>query len=199
MSLTVNTLADALKTVFENMKDNRAFATGFAEAVADYAGSGTVTTADAGTVSAGEFVGAGTGALTCSAALCGDIVYAACEAMNTMPSGGNEYLAAQMALGIDTMIAGGTVETDVSGTVTPPSGIPAPLSGTAEGGMTGIPAPMEAAFLSAFLAMNGMTEGGNDYLAGQCASAVDAYLKAAAVKTSGEGALSGSTGAGTMA
>jgi hypothetical protein len=96
------------------------------------------------------------------------------------------------------MLTGGSVETDVSGTCVPPSGPGFPLSGSAKGTMTGDPAPMEEAFFSAFEAMNAMSEGNNDYMAVQCTAAIDAYLKACAVSTSGENALSGSAGAGNM-
>jgi hypothetical protein len=103
-----------------------------------------------------------------------------------------------MAEGVDAMIAGGVVGTDVTGVCTPPSGSPFSLSGSAEGSATGSPSPMEAAFFSVFEAMNAMSSGGNDYMAAQCAAAVDAYLKACAVGTEGKGALSGSRGTGKM-
>jgi len=64
--------------------------------------------------------------------------------------------------------------------------------------MTGVPAPMQAAFLSAYNSMGGMNSGNDDYMAQQIAVAVDAYLKAAVVKTRGDAALSGSAGTGKM-
>jgi hypothetical protein len=197
MSLPFSDFEDALKALFNDMSgDDRHFADGFAAAVRDYAESGDIATIDAGTVSAGVFAGAGKGSVTVKASDCADIVYAGARAM--AGKGGNDILAADMAKGIDTMIANGTVKTDVSGVCTPPSGSPFTLSGSAEGTMTGAPSPMEAAFFSAFEAMNGMTEGQNDYMAARCAAVITAYLKASVVNTQGKNALSGSIGNGKI-
>jgi hypothetical protein len=197
MSLPFSDFVSALKAVFNDMSgDDRKFSDDFAAAVKDYAESGDIATADAGTVSEGEFTGEGKGGITVTALDCADIVYAGTQAM--VETGGNDVLAAKMSEGVDTMITNGKVETDVSGTCTPPSGSAFPLSGTAEGAMTGIPAPMEAAFFSAFEAMNPMSEGNNDYMAVQCATAIDSYLTEAVVDTEGKDALSGSAGEGKM-
>jgi hypothetical protein len=197
MSLPFSDFVDALKTAFNDMSgDDREFSDSFAAAVKNYAESGNIATADAGTVSAGAFTGAGKGGITVAASDCADIVYAGAQAM--AGTGGNGVLAATMAKGVDTMIASGKVETDVSGTCTPPSGSPFPLSGAAEGAMAGIPAPMEAAFFSAFETMNSMSEGNNDYMAVQCATAIDSYLTKAVASTKGKNALSGSAGQGKM-
>jgi hypothetical protein len=197
MSLPFSNFKNSLKTIFNNMSgDDRKFADGFAAAVKDYAESGKIATTDAGTVSAGVFTGAGEGGITVTASDCADIVYAGTQAMQG--TGGNDILAAKTAGGVDTMIVNGKIETSVSGTCTPPSGPPFLLSGTAEGTMTGLPAPMEAAFFSAFEAMNSMSEGNNDYMALQCAMAIDAYLTKAAANTKGKSALSGSIGVGKM-
>jgi hypothetical protein len=198
MSLPFSAFENALKAVFNDMSgDDRKFSDGFAAAVKDYAESGTITTADAGTVSAGAFTGKGEGGITVEASECADIIYAGTRAM--LGTGGNDVLAAKMAEGVDTMIAGGKAVTDVSGVCVPPSGSPFTLSGSAEGAMTGVPAPMEAAFFSAFEAMNSMSEGGNDYMAAQCAAAVNDYLISSVVNTKGKAALSGSSGTGKMA
>jgi hypothetical protein len=197
MSLPSSTFENALKTIFNDMSgDDRKFSDSFAAAVKAYAESGTITTADAGTVSAGAFTGAGQGSITVKASECADIIYAGTRAM--LGTGGNDVLAAKMAEGVDTMIANGKAVTDVSGVCVPPSGSPFTLSGSAEGAMTGVPAPMEAAFFSAFEAMNSMSEGGNDYMAAQCAAAINAYLTKAVVNTQGKNALSGSVGVGKM-
>jgi hypothetical protein len=197
MSLVVSVLEGALKTVFNDMSgDDRKFSDAFAAAVKDYAESGHIATVDTGTVSAGVFAGAGSGSVTLTASDCADIVYAGTQAMSG--TGGNDVLAAKMAEGVDAMIANGSVGTGVSGACTPPSGPAFTLSGSAEGAMAGVPAPMEAAFFSAFEAMNAMSEGNNDYMAARCAAAIDGYLTGAAVSTEGQGALAGSAGAGKM-
>jgi hypothetical protein len=197
MSLPFPGFVSALKAVFNDMSgDGRKFSDGLAAAVKDYAESGDIATADAGTVSAGVFAGTGKGGITVTASDCADLVYAGTQTMRE--TGGNDVLAAKMAEGVDAMIANGKAGTDVSGTCTPPSGSPFTLSGTAEGTMTGIPAPMEAAFFSAFQAMNAISEGNNDYMAVQCATAIDSYLTEAVVGTKGKDALSGSAGAGKI-
>jgi hypothetical protein len=177
--------------------DNSVFADKVAKAVKDYAESGLISTADAGTISAGVFAGAGTGKIACDDGPCADAILSACDAMNS-DGGGNEYLAKELAAAIHAMIESGTVETDVSGAAVPPSGGSVPVSGKAEGVMAGVPAPMEASLLSAFLDMNDMTTGGDDYMASQMAAAIDTYLKACAVSAAGKEALSGSAGTGAM-
>jgi hypothetical protein len=198
MSLPFSGFVSALKVIFNNMSGiDRQFSDNFAAAVKDYAESGVISTVDKGAVSAGAFAGAGEGGITVTASDCADIVYAGTQAM--LRVGGNNVLAAKMAEGVDTMITNGEVATAVSGTCTPPSDPSFPLSGAAKGVMTGVPAPMEAAFFSAFETMNPMSEGNNDYMAAQCAAAIHDYLTKAVVTTEGQGALSGSTGTGNMA
>jgi hypothetical protein len=96
------------------------------------------------------------------------------------------------------MVSAGTVSTEVTGVMTTPDG-PKPLAGTATGTMAGAAASLQVAFLQAFNDMTGITEGGDAYMAGKMADAVDAYLKAAVVSTEGENALEGSAGTGSMA
>ena len=64
--------------------------------------------------------------------------------------------------------------------------------------MTCIQAPLFASIKSAFASMGNMIEGGNEYLATQLASAIDTYLKAGIVATTGQSKLAGSLGTGTI-
>ncbi|MDR1905168.1 MAG: hypothetical protein LBQ88_23165 [Treponema sp.] len=201
MALNATTLKNDLLNAFRSMTDGEdsVFAEGIATSTDDYTESGSIVTADAGPVSGGAFAGAGNGDNTTDNQICRGIVLAACNAMRTMTTGGNAYLAAQLAHAIHSMVMGGEVNTDVVGVVTPPpSASPFPRNGKAKGQQLGVSAPMQAAFLAAFTAMDGMTEGGDEYLAEQIATAVDAYLKAAVVNTNGQGALAGSKGIGAM-
>jgi len=116
-----------------------------------------------------------------------------------MTSGGDAYLAAQLATAVHTMVSAGEISCEVAGAVVTPAGAVSTLSGTAKGTLTCIPMPMQIAFLSAFQDMAAMTEGGNNYLAAQMAAALDAYLKAGAAATQGQGALAGSAGVGAIA
>jgi hypothetical protein len=201
MALAVSTLQRDFFDAFRSMTDgdDAVFADKVSAAADKYAESGGITTTDAGTIPAGAFTGAGTGSITCDASIAKKIILAACNAMQNMTTGGNEYLAAQLAAGIHSMVAAGQVKTNVTGTAVPPGSSPMPMAGAAAGSMTGVPAPMRAAFLAAFTAMDSMREDGDQYMARQMAAAVDAYLKAAVVNTRGSAALAGSTGAGNMA
>ncbi|MDR1072981.1 MAG: hypothetical protein LBL45_04815 [Treponema sp.] len=201
MGLNAATLKDDLLAVFRSMTDgdDAVFAEGAAASTDNYVESGSIVTADAGPVSGGVFVGAGNGGNTTDDQICRGIVLAACDAMRAMATGGNAHLAAQLSAGVHSMVMQGAVNADVTGMVTPPPPTPPfPRDGSAKGCQAGDPAPMQAAFLAAFTAMDGMAEGGDEHLAGQIAIAVDAYLKAAVVNTNGQGTLAGSVGIGAM-
>ena len=200
MSLNQDTLKNNLLSVFRNMTDgdDSYFAKEVSKKVANYAESGSIMTTDAGTVSAGVFAGSGNGSINVDSTVCEKIVYAACNTMSKMSAGGDVYFAAQLALGIDSMMSVGTVNTAVKGTVTPPSGTPVILAGTAKGTFTGVSTTLQGGFLAAFNAMANMKSGGDEYLAGQMATTITAYLKAGVITTQGQVALSGSIGAGSM-
>jgi hypothetical protein len=202
MSLNVQTITDDLLAAFRSMTDgdNKDFSEKVSTAMNDYTETGTINTTDSGTISAGAFAGQGSGNNTTDDSICEKIVYVACNTMNTMATGGNAYLAAQLALGIHSMVIQGEVKTNVNGTVTPPPPIsPFSLSGTAKGNQTGTAmAAMQASFLAAFTAMDAMTEGGDKYMAQQIAMATDVYLKSAVANTQGQGPLAGSAGVGAM-
>lgn len=200
MSLNQSKLKNDLLSIFRNMTDgdDRYFAREVSAKVADYAESGSISTTDAGTISQGAFVGSGNGSITVDSSICENIVYAACKAMAGMVTGGDAYLAAQLASGIDSMMIAGTVNTTVKGTVTPPSGTPFTTAGAAKGTFTGVMATLQSGFLAAFNSMATMTSGGDEYLAGQMATVITAYLKAGVIATQGQANLAGSIGAGSM-
>lgn len=202
MSLVVTTLKSDLLDCFENMNSSnngdRQFANEISVAVADYAQSGNVVTVDAGPVTGGAFAGGGSGSIAVQSSITENIIFAASIAMKTMLEGGDDYMALQIATGIQAMITAGQVETDVTGVLTPPTGTPSPMVGTAKGILTCIQAPLFASIKSAFASMKNMKEGGNEYLATQLASAIDTYLKAGIVATTGQSNLSGSLGTGTI-
>lgn len=200
MSLNQSKLKNDLLSIFRNMTDgdDRYFAREVSAKVADYAESGSITTTDAGTISQGAFVGLGNGSISVDSSICENIVYAACQATAKMTTGGDAYLAAQLASGIDSMMLAGTVNTTVKGTVTPPSNSPIPAAGTAKGTFTGVMATLQSGFLAAFNAMATMKSGGDEYLAVQMATVITAYLKAGVIATQGQANLAGSVGAGSM-
>jgi len=201
MGLNASALESDILEVFQSMTDDddKVFSEGISAAVKNFAESGGIATADAGTVSAGVYAGAGSGGITVDASVSEQIIHAACVVMRNMTTGGNTYLAMQIAAGIHAMILTGEVETDVTGQVTPPGGLPVALNGSAAGTMTGVPLPMQTAFANAYDAMDSMESGGDEYMAAQMATAINTYMTTAVVATSGSGALSGSVGAGAMA
>lgn len=199
MSLNVADLKDALYDAFTTMQDDADLAKKLSAAIADYAESGDITTTDSGQISAGTFAGSGSGKISVDSSVCENIIVAATDSMKSMVSGGDILFAAQIAAGIDAMMADGTVKTDVLGTATPPPpATPFPMGGKAEkkGGFVGVSATIQAAMAACFPVMLGMTEGGDDFFAAQLATAVTAYLKAGIITTNGTGALLGSTGSG---
>jgi hypothetical protein len=200
MALVVSTLQSDFLDAFKSMTDgdDTVFADEVSAVVDKYAESGSITTIDSGSIPAGKFSGAGTGKITCDAAICKNIIYTACMEMQNVLSGDNAYLAAQLASGIHGMVSDGQVRTNVTGTAIPPGSPSVPTSGNATGAMMGVLAHMQADFLSAFTAMDAMVENGDQYMAQQMAAAVDAYLKAAVVNTQGSAKLAGSVGIGNM-
>lgn len=201
MSLVQSKLKNDLLSAFQSMTDgdDSVFAKKVSKAVADYAQTGLVSTTDIGTISAGAFTGKGTGNISVQSSICENILIAACKAMSKMTSGGDVYLAAQMASGIHAMISAGEVKTSVVGTVIPPSGGSSPMAGQAKGSMIGVPATIQAGLIAAFNSMSKMSEGGDDYFAAQAATVITAYLKAAVITTNGTGSIAGSIGSGAMA
>lgn len=200
MSLIPNVLQNGLLSAFDAMKngDDGFFAKKVSEHIADYVKSGNVLTADVGAVPSGAFTGAGGGSIQVQPSICENIVLAACKAMTQMTEGGNVYLAAQLAAGITSMMSAGSVNTNVTGSVITPSGVPSPLAGTAKGIFTGVSTLLQGGFQAAFTAMDSMKENGNGYLASEIAKAVTAYLKAGVISTQGQAALLGSAGTGTL-
>lgn len=211
MSLVLSNLKKDLLSAFQSMTDgdDSVFAKKVSAAVADFAESGDIATVDAGPVSGGVFAGSGKGSISVDSSICEKIILAACKKMQTMTSGGDKYLAAQMESGIESMIKAGEVSTDVDGTVTAPNGATSTLSGNAKGVLSQVSSGSDSSddsesgiiksmLVSAFSAMQTMTSGGDKYFADELASAVESYLKAGVAATAGESALSGVTGTGAM-
>ena len=200
MSLSKSKLQNDVLSVLKNMTDgdDMYFARELSAKIADYAESGMITTTDSGSISAGTFSGAGTGSIKVDSSICQGIVFAACQAMLALTAGGNALLAAQLALGVDSMMSAGAVTTTVIGTVISPVGVPSGMGGTAKGTFKGTSAILQSGFMAAFSAMDSMTSGGDEYLAGEIASAVTDYLTAGTITTNGQGSISGSVGTGSM-
>ena len=205
MSLNKSQLESDLNDVFASMSDgdNSVFSDGISEALVAFVSGGSVTTVDAGTISAGVFSGGGSGSISVEPTACAKIIKDACDAMLTMPSGGNDYLAEELGKGIQKMADDAVVTTSVSGTVTPPSGSSYTMSGSAKGTITCDKTDLVTALKALFVKMYNDREeegyDGNADFAKELASEVYTYYTNGQVKTDGQGALSGSKGAGAVA
>lgn len=204
MAFNVSTLQTALANTFASMTngDNQVFADGIANAVVAFVGTGQVTTSDAGTISAGVFTGAGTGTLTVTASGCSGIIKSACDKMKGAPYDDN-YLAEQIGAGLQKMADDGEVNTSVSGNAVPPSGGSVPTSGSAKGTISCDSTDLIQALkdVASLMYQNKDVQGfdGNAKYAEEIAKAVKDFFTAGTISTDGQGALSGSSGSGTIA
>ena len=225
MALNKTGLQTALAKVFSDMGTEEAdhskpnatsefFAKGISEALVSYVGTGTVTTSDSGTVSAGDFEGAGSGTLAVESGYeegiiegekvitwsgCAKIIKDACDKMAQDGKDGksvsDDYLAEKLAEGIQKMADDGEVNTTVSGQVTTPSGAVSVLGGSAKGTISVDSSSVETALKTLFSA-SGFSDAG---FASGLATAVDTMYKAGQVSTDGQGAIAGSSGSGAIA
>jgi hypothetical protein len=145
----------------------------------------------------------GSGGLTLSDSLMAEPIKTCCATMKTITTGGDELLATAIGTGILAMTSAGTVNTDVTGVTTSPQGSPVPpSSGKAKGTITCQNADLISSLIQCFKDMkdNAFDEGfdGDDYFAGEMADYVNDYFTAGVIATSGQGALSGTTGAGSI-
>jgi hypothetical protein len=192
MALARNTLESALKAVFAAMRDGSKtdgwMAERTAAAIKEYILAGQVLTADTGAAPAGSYAGTGGGTMAVSEE---DLRGAFAETFGNTES--NSGLAVRMAADIDAVCgADDTVETVTAGTVTAPNGAVAGFSGKGKGNFSGAKADMETLLNACFGAMDGMSGGGDDYLAAGLATAVDKYLAAGIVSVALQSPLSGS-------
>ena len=196
MPLVQATLEKDLKKVFSDMKDagenasNDEFSKGISEAIKKFAESGTVTTVDTGATAAGTYAGSGSGTLSLDASLCKNVIDTTTALMKTKED--DAKLATAIANGIQAMTSAGTIDITSNGVLTPPPpATPVPIAGSGKATIVCIPAPIVLALNAAFASMKNMTEGGDDYLATQLATAVNAYYNANTVTGAGTGNLLG--------
>lgn len=204
MAFDVSKLKTALRNVFSSMTDgdNAVFANGIASAIVTYVATGDVSTTDRGTVSGGYFEGSGTGKLTVTATVCANIIKTACDTMQSMTSGGADYLATQIGQALDKMAEDGEVNTSVSGTLTPPSSSPSPYSGTAKGSISCSSTALVSALKTLFAQMYSKREqegyDGDKDFADKFAEEIDSFWTNGTISTNGQGGLAGSTGSGSI-
>ena len=142
MALNKKKLASDIKAIFKAMRDNYdkegydgddELAKGLAKAFKDYGETGSITTTDGGTVSAGSFAGSGSGSLSLDDSDSYSTLKKAFKAMKDDNKDDN-YMAKQIKASLDDMYgASDIVDTTVNGVITPPS--PAtPITVTGESG-----------------------------------------------------------------
>lgn len=206
------TLKSDLESVFSQMKQagenakDTDFANGIADACKSFGESGTITTSDGGTLSsgAGVFAGSGTGSLSLTASFMSSPVITACNAMKSMTSGGDIKLAEAIGSGILAMTSqNDVVSTNVTGGTTNPAGsVVPPSSGSAKGTITCDNSDLIQGLKDAFTSMkNHANESGFDgdvFLASEMSDLIESYFKSGEINTEGSGALSGSSGAGSI-
>lgn len=221
MALDKSSLQSDLSAVFTDMLDidnatDSYFAKGISEAVVSYVSGGEVSTVDAGTVSAGTYAGSGSGKLTVEAGCdssdteswegCAKKILDACTYMRKHAEdegfNGSDYLAEKIGEAIQLMADEGKVNTDVKGTVTTPSGSTSTLNGSAKGTITVTTTTLVSKLKETFSNMWDSREeegfDGNAEFAKTLATQIDTLYKAGVINTSGQEALSGSSGVGSI-
>lgn len=207
MAFSKSTLQIDILTVFNNMGSNATnddFANGLANAVVAFVGTGQVSTTDVGTVPGGAFSGGGTGTLSVTATNCAKIIKDACEEMNNMTSGGNNYLAEELGKAFKKMADEGTVTTTVTGTLTPPSPSPSitPYGGSATGSIscnsTAMVQALKILFSNMYAHAGEDDYNGNLEFAKELATQLNNFWTSGRISTSGEGNIEGSSGSGSI-
>ena len=207
MAFSKSTLQTDILTVFNNMGSNATnddFANGLANAVVAFVGTGQVTTTDGGTVPGGAFSGGGTGTLSVTATNCAKIIKDACEEMNNMTSGGNNYLAEELGKAFKKMADEGTVTTTVTGTLTPPSPSSpiTPYGGSATGSIscnsTAMVQALKILFSNMYTHAGEDDYNGNLEFAKELATQLNNFWTSGRISTSGEGNIEGSSGSGSI-
>lgn len=207
MAFSKSTLQADILAVFNNMGSNATnddFANGLANAVVAFVRTGQVSTTDVGTVPGGAFSGGGTGTLSVTATNCAKIIKDACEEMNNMTSGGNNYLAEELGKAFKKMADEGTVTTTVTGTLTPPSPSPpiTPYGGSATGSIscnsTAMVQALKILFSNMYAHAGEDDYNGNLEFAKELATQLNNFWTSGRISTSGEGNIEGSSGSGSI-
>ena len=221
MALNKSTLQSDLEAVFTDMLEaknatDEYFSKGISEALVSYATSGEVSTTDAGELTAGTYAGAGTGTLTVESGCdeessedwtgCAKKILDACKYMleHAKDDGfnGSDYLATELGGAVQLMADEGEVNTDVKGTVTPPSGSSSTLNGKAKGvisvSTTSLISELKSTFSSMWSSREDEDFDGNAEFAKTFATEVDKLYKAGVISTDGQEDLTGVKGVGNI-
>ena len=192
--------------VFESMTDGNedTFPNGISAAVVAFVSGGVVSTIDTGTVTGGTYSGSGTGKLTVTDSACAAIIKAACKAMKTMTSGGDDYLAEEMGKGFKKMADDGVVTTTVTGVLTPPppAAPVSPYGGVAKGTISCSETTLVTKLKALFQKMYNQREqegfDGNKEFAKVLANEINSFYTSGTISTDGQGNIASSSGSGAI-
>lgn len=209
MALVKSVLSSDILEVFKSMKDNyktegydgdKEFCEGLGKAFKDFGESGSISTIDAGTVSAGTFVGTGTGSLSLDST---ETIKTLKSAVKAMKEDGkdDDYLAGQIKKSLQDMYdASDIVSTTVNGAITPPSGSVITVTGASGKGTIECDfSSVESGLKDFFALMRDIDNGKTDSdLADKIADLVYNAVKSGIVSTNDENEIAGASGYGTI-
>lgn len=204
MALNKQKLQSDLEDTFSSMLSedvtDDVFADGIASAFKDFCEGAEVITEDTGTVAspAGTFTGKGTGMLTADTSSCSSKILKACQEASEDEEGGDSTIAQGITDGLQAMLDGIKVETDLTGAITTSSAVITGVTGKAEGSITVDVSSLTSYLEDIFSSMKKMSSGGDSYFASQMATKVYTLVSDSVVATEAKEDLTGVTGSGTI-
>lgn len=194
MSLVKSTLEQQLKSIYKTMSNmsvggDEYLASQLGNAIQTYVSTGTLsTTVDVGmgVTPPGPYTGVTNGTMSIVGATISGIVLTALKTMSNMSAGGDTFIANQIGLAINTAFTSAICSGTSIGSISSlPLGIPVPSVVPITGVVIGVSTIISNTLISAFNTMSNMSEGGDDYLASQMATAVDDYIKSLTIIING--------------
>ena len=208
MALDKSDLSADILEIFNSMKDNyktegydgdKEFCEGLGQAFKNFGESGSISTKDGGTVSAGTFAGTGTGSLSLNSAKTIKTLKSAVKAMKENGKD-DDYLAGQIKKALQDMYdASDIVSTTVNGAITTSSGSITITGASGKGTIECDFSSVESGLKTFFALMKDIDNGKTDSdLADKIADLVYSAVKSGVVSTNDEGEIEGASGLGTI-
>lgn len=208
MALDKSDLSADILEIFNSMRTNyktegydgdKEFCEGLGKAFKDFGESGSISTTDGGTVSAGEFSGKGKGSLSLNSAKTIKTLKSAVKAMKENGKD-DDYLAGQIKKALQDMYdASDIVSTTVNGAITTSSSTVTITGASGKGTIECDFSSVESGLKTFFALMKDIDNGKTDSdLANKIADLVYSAVKSGVVNTNDEGEIEGASGAGTI-
>ena len=194
MPLVKSTLEQQIKSIFKSMSKlssggDEFLALQLGNAIQTYVSTGILsTTVDSGMGVAppGPYIGKTSGTMSVIGATISSLLLPILKSMFKMSSGGDVYFANQLGTVLTTAFSSAICVGTSSGTISSlPFGTPVPTVVPIMGTVVGIPTVVSSILIPAFKTMSKMSKGGDDYLAGQMATAIDNFIKSLTIIISG--------------